>query len=317
MDGIFLFDKPQGLTSHKAISRLGLALGEKKVGHTGTLDPMATGLLICCFGRATRLSEYLIRADKTYEGEMTFGAVSDTYDADGVIKRLSAEIPADADAIKAVLATMTGEVEQEVPAYSAVKVEGKRLYDYARQGQTVKPPRRMVQIKSLELLDYAPPKARFTAKVSSGTYVRTICHEAGKKLGCGAYLSGLRRTRVGYYSVDNAITLEAAEADPKAALERLIPLQSALKHLPRVVLSEDGLKRFLHGGILEESDIKEYLPPRFGPHLPVQVVDRANFYGIMERKRGQAAPPANVDSGGADAKPGIYYKPSKVFHPVK
>ncbi|GAB4324954.1 MAG: hypothetical protein Kow0059_20840 [Candidatus Sumerlaeia bacterium] len=319
MDGLWLLDKPKGLTSHQAVNELARLLGEKRAGHTGTLDPMATGLLICCLGRATRLSEYLIRADKTYEGEMTLGATSNTFDADGEIAPTGAPLPESPEAIRAAFEKMLGEIEQQAPAFSALKVAGRRLYELAREGRPVNPPKRKVTIKSLALRRYEPPRAAFTTRVSSGAYVRSICHDVGRMLGCGAYLSALRRTRVGYYSVEDALTLEAAAADPAAARRRLIPLHSALKHLPRVVLTREGLTKFLHGNTLNEEDIKEFLLPRFGPHLPIQVVDRSRFYGIMERKKIFTKPSApGVSGNGAApgaAKPYQYYKPVKVFPP--
>jgi tRNA pseudouridine55 synthase len=282
---------------------------------------MATGLLVCCIGRATRLSEYLVRADKVYEGVMVFGAVSDTYDADGEISEPVGPPPTDDEPIHKAFEQLCGEIEQETPIFSAVKVKGRRLYDYARKGEDVEAPRRKVSVKSLDLTDYDSPRASFVAKVGSGTYIRSICHDAGKILGCGAYLEALRRKRVGYYKIEDASTLDELKSEPGLARERLIPLGQALKHLPRVILTEAGLKKFFNGNYLVEEDVEEFLAPRFGPHLPIQVVDPdSNFYGIMERKkRVLKAKDDETDDKDTPSteKAEMIFQPCKVFHPEK
>ena len=208
MDGILLVDKPASWTSHDVVAKVRSLLkkesGQKiKVGHTGTLDPFATGLLILVIGSYTKRAAEFSKMDKTYEAELTLGATSTTGDTEGEITPKSAKKPTE-EQVRAVLSQFEGQIEQTPHTYSAIKIGGQRAYKMARQGKEVKLEPRQVTVYSLEFIDYKYPKLWVTARVSSGTYIRSLAEDIGKKLGTGAYLSALRRTSVGEYSIIEA-----------------------------------------------------------------------------------------------------------------
>jgi len=228
MEGVLLVDKPQGLTSHDVVYRLRRKLGMKKIGHAGTLDPMATGLLIMLIGKATRISQYLISTDKVYEGEATLGVVTDSQDAEGEMME-TRPVPALSEAqVKDVMKTFLGDQYQIPPMHSAIKVDGVKLYHLARKGEEVEREPRFIRIVSFNLTSFALPKLTFTLHCTKGTYVRTVAHDLGQKLGCGAHLSALRRTGSGKFALSEALTLEAIEALSLPEIEkRLIPIYEA------------------------------------------------------------------------------------------
>ncbi len=210
-DGILPVYKDAGMTSHDVIYCLRKILGRQKIGHTGTLDPMASGLLLICLGRATKLTQFLTEWDKVYQGELTLGRTSDTLDGDGTIE-IGGFVPElTHDSITEVLNEFTGLINQKVPAYSAVKVAGKELYKYARKGIEIDSPEREVLIKSIEIIDYAKPHLTLKIACGKGTYIRTLADDIGKKIGCGAYLSKLERLKVDKHSVDKALSLAEVE----------------------------------------------------------------------------------------------------------
>jgi tRNA pseudouridine55 synthase len=214
-NGILLVNKPLGMTSHDVIDRLRHITRQRRIGHTGTLDPMAEGLLVVCLGNATVMSQFLTDESKQYEAEVYLGKRSKTYDREGIDDdTVTNEIPdLSKTALATLLASFTGTIEQTVPPFSAVKVQGKKLYELARQGEVIEElPTRTVQIFNLELLSYESPKLTVGIDCSKGTYIRSLAHDIGEKLGCGAYLSQLRRTKVGRCSLVDALTLEAIEA---------------------------------------------------------------------------------------------------------
>jgi tRNA pseudouridine55 synthase len=218
MDGILLIDKPEGWTSHDVVAKVRSILkaqtGQKvKVGHTGTLDPMATGLLILVIGSYTKRAAEFSKLDKVYEAELTLGAVSTTGDKEGEITQKSDQKP-DQPQIEQVLSRFTGEIQQTPHIFSAIKVDGKRAYELARKNQAVKLEPRAVTIHEITEVKYDYPKLEFTAKASSGTYIRSLAEDIGEALGTGAYLSALRRTKVGDYGVENALSLE--QVSPEA-----------------------------------------------------------------------------------------------------
>jgi tRNA pseudouridine55 synthase len=244
--GVLPVDKPAGPSSHDVVARARRALGTRRVGHTGTLDPFATGLLLLCVGTATRIAEQLVGLDKRYLATMRLGIETDTDDATGTpVAGPSAELP-DSDRVAAVLGAFAGTHEQRPPAYSARKVGGERLYRAARRGAVVDAAPRLVTIHAIRLLAYRPPDADFEVHCGSGTYIRAIARDAGRVLGCGAHLAALRRTRVGRFGVEAAIPLDALE-EPGAADAARIPAAEALAHLPAVVLDDAGLARIRHG----------------------------------------------------------------------
>lgn len=227
LDGVLLLDKPEGLSSNHALQRAKRTVDARKAGHTGTLDPFATGLLICCFGRATKISAAMLEADKVYEATLTFGEETDSGDLTG---HITARAPADfgsvdAAALEAALTAFRGEIEQIPPMISALKRDGKPLYEYARQGiELERPPRRIV-IHALDLLACEGRTARLRVHCSKGTYVRTLAQDIGRRLGCLAHLSALRRTAVGPFPIEQAVGLEALQAMESPATA-LIPLHA-------------------------------------------------------------------------------------------
>lgn len=230
MNGILLVDKPRGWTSHDVVARIRSILkneaGQKiRVGHSGTLDPMATGLLVLLIGKATKQQAELTKLNKIYEAEITLGATSDTDDAEGNIKVKSRGLmpKPDVGAIKKVLKEFTGEIEQVPPEYSAVHVGGKRAYQEARAGKTVELKRRKVTVHEIKLLAYHYPKLRVTTTVSSGTYIRSLARDVGQRFGTGGYLSQLRRTRIGPWLVKNSTRVE--HLDSKAIKKSTITIQ--------------------------------------------------------------------------------------------
>jgi tRNA pseudouridine55 synthase len=233
MTGILLVDKPRGVTSHDVVDAIRKAAGQRKVGHTGTLDPAATGLLILCLGKATRLSEHLTGMDKVYEGAMRLGLVTDSYDLDGETVEECPVPKLDCATIQEACSRYTGDIEQVPPMVSAVKIGGERLYKRARKGEVVDRPARKVQVHVFDVLDYTPPEARVRVHCTSGTYVRSLCHDVGQALGCGAVLASLRRTHVGNHCVDQAATM-ASFTTPESVRERLISMGTALD-LPEVI----------------------------------------------------------------------------------
>ena len=232
IDGILLLDKPAGLSSNHALQRARRALDARKAGHTGTLDPFATGLLVCCLGRATRLAASLFEADKTYLATLQLGTETDTGDLDGTPVSRAEAVPAfDAAAIEAVLAAFRGEIEQVPPMYSALKRDGKPLYAYAREGVVLEREPRRVRIDELCLLKISGTQVQLRVSCSKGTYVRTLAQDIGRALGCLAHLSALRRTRVGPFDVADAVTLDGLQA-----MERPLDAVIAIEDLPAGVL---------------------------------------------------------------------------------
>lgn len=237
MKGVVIVDKPAGITSHDAVDRVRKLLGERKAGHTGTLDPMATGVLPVCVGEATKIASFLTGDDKVYEATMRLGVRTDTLDMTGQVLTEQQPRATEAD-VKAVLAAFTGTITQVPPQYSAVKVRGKALYKWARKGIRVEPPPREVQIREILLQGIELPRVRFTVTCSKGTYVRTLCADMGDRLGCGAALEQLRRTRSGIFRLQDAVRLDGESDDGiRARLEQgLIPMNRALPGLRDIVI---------------------------------------------------------------------------------
>jgi tRNA pseudouridine55 synthase len=278
-DGVLVIDKAAGMTSHDVVDRLRRITKVRQIGHTGTLDPFATGVLVLCVGRATKVARFINSLDKEYEGEMIFGAVSSTYDIEGEKRHVAAGCSLDQERIEKELASFRGEILQTPPPYSAVKVNGKKLYQYAREGKEAKPQPRRVTVYEFSILSLAPPNPpvwrtamRFRTRVSSGTYVRSLCHDLGLALGCGAYVSALRRTRVGHFRLADAISLEELESHPAMVRERLITIRSALRHLPAVRVKPASLPKILTGRALSAEDVIDIRDNLF-EQRPVMVCD--------------------------------------------
>jgi len=243
-----LLDKPKGLSSNVALQRARHLFRAEKAGHTGTLDPEATGLLPLCFGEATKFSSYLLDAPKGYEATLCLGEVSDTGDAEGVITPGPGPIPNARGQIEEVLHSLLGSQEQIPPMHSALKHEGRPLYDYARAGIEIARPARTIQIFKLELLEWDARTLKIQVDCSKGTYIRVLAEEIGRRLGCGAWLSSLRRNRTGGFALDNALTLEAiAEIDPSVREAHLLPPVSLVEELPRIDLDLAEAQALRHG----------------------------------------------------------------------
>lgn len=241
MTGVAVVDKPAGWTSHDVVAKLRRALGEKRIGHGGTLDPMATGVLPVFVGRATRAAEFMESADKEYLAGCRFGIVTDTQDTTGTVLSEGGRLPSEAEAA-AALAGFLGPQEQLPPLYSAVKVQGKKLYEYARAGREVARKPRQIEITEIEPLGFgAEGEYRFRLTVSKGTYIRTVCHDLGARLGCGAAMSSLRRLRAGVFTAKEASPLEAFLDGEGARLLR--PLDSLFRAYPAMKLEAGQARR--------------------------------------------------------------------------
>ncbi len=234
MEGILLVDKPRDHTSHDVVARLRGKLKMKRIGHAGTLDPMATGLLVILVGKATKVSQYLVGLDKEYEGTIELGKVTDTQDADGEVME-TRPVPdlTDADVLTAVK-TFLGDQYQMPPMYSAIKIAGVPLYKSARKGEEIEREPRFIRVMTWEVLRFATPQIDFRLTCTKGTYVRTLAHDLGAKLGCGAHLSALRRTATDKFKVGQALTLEQIQSLTLPEIEqRLIPAREAVPSFVR------------------------------------------------------------------------------------
>jgi tRNA pseudouridine55 synthase len=237
LSGVLNLNKPAGMTSRDVVDLISRPLRKVKVGHAGTLDPLATGVLVVCVGRATRLIEYVQRMPKAYRTVVRLGARSDTLDADGRIEvEESPQVPTEAEILEALLAQV-GSIEQVPPQFSALKVEGKRAYDLARVGQAVDLAARAVRIDRIELLAYAWPRLELHVDCGSGTYIRSIARDVGEALGCGGLVEVLVRTRIGPFRLEDAIDPTGQSID--AILAHLRPAVEALGDLPRLVVSSE------------------------------------------------------------------------------
>jgi len=247
INGILLLDKPLGFSSNQALQKVKWLLKAAKAGHTGTLDPLATGLLPLCFGEATKFAHFLTDADKTYIATIKLGATTTTGDAEGEVLSTHAVNVSRLD-FEAACERFVGEISQTPPMYSALKFEGKALYEYARAGVEIERKARLVTIRSIQVNAFSGDEAVITVACSKGTYIRTLAEDIGKQLGCGAHLTGLRRTATADYRIEQAITLEQFEAmDEEQRLAALAPPDSAVHYLPAITLDSDAAFYLLQG----------------------------------------------------------------------
>jgi tRNA pseudouridine55 synthase len=250
VSGVLVVDKPIGMTSHDVVQVIRRGTGIRRAGHTGTLDPRASGVLVVLVGPAVRLSEYVSASDKRYQATIRLGSSTDTYDADGTFT--SSEVSVDditEDRFVEVLEKFIGEIVQVPPPYSAVKVKGKKAYEMARQGEDVNLEPRTIPVYSLEVLEWAPPEVVIDVYCSSGTYVRSLAHDLGKELGCGAHLVGLRRTKSGRFTLRDAVPLRRLQESFDAGdwYRHLIPAAEALADWPAIELDADEVELVRHG----------------------------------------------------------------------
>ena len=287
-DGVLVVDKPAGPTSHDVVAVARRALRTPKVGHTGTLDPMATGVLVLVVGRATRLARYMAGDVKTYDAEITFGRATDTYDALGATSLDSGRQPQPA-ALLAALSGFTGPLQQTPPAYSAKKVGGEAAYKLARRDAPVHLAPVPVVVHALTLGHYANGVATLTVRASAGFYVRSLAHDLGMLLGTGAHLSALRRTQAGAFALADAVPWEVLAAGGEAARAGLLPIDRLLPDLPGVVLSPDDVACARHGQTVQAPVALE------AQAGPVRLVDEgARLIGIAVVKAPATPPPAPV-----------------------
>lgn len=246
--GLLNLNKPAGPTSHDMVARVRRGTRVKKIGHAGTLDPLATGVLVLCVGAATRLSEYVMDSTKTYRARVQFGAQTNTYDAEGEIVAQS-DVPVEREAILAALDGFRGDIQQIPPMYSAIKRGGQKLYHLARAGETVELEPRPVTIHRLDLLAWEPPVATLEIQCSPGTYIRSLAHDLGQVVGAGAYLAALERTASGQFTTANAVTWDdfAAAIEAGTWEELLLPADMALADHPAVHLDAERLTRVRNG----------------------------------------------------------------------
>lgn len=255
ISGVLVVDKPVGLTSHDVVQIIRKGTNIRRAGHTGTLDPRASGVLVVLIGPAVRLSEYVSASDKRYQAIVRLGTTTDTYDADGqVLTSLPVEISE--EQFDASLQKYIGEIEQVPPPYSAVKVKGKKAYEMAREGEEVELQPRKIHVYNLELLEWAPPEAVIDVYCSSGTYVRSLAHDLGESLGCGAHLVGLRRTKSGRFTLRDAVPLrKLREAfDNNTWYQFLIPAAEALSDWHSVILTHEQVEAVRHGHRIEAEE---------------------------------------------------------------
>jgi tRNA pseudouridine55 synthase len=252
-DYVLLVDKPVGPTSHDVVAQARRALRTKRIGHTGTLDPFASGLLLLCVNRATRIAEYLTGLEKSYHAVARLDGTTDTDDHTGhMLERTESWRTLSASTVEAALADIAAQNEQVPPAFSAKKVRGDRAYDLARAGASVELAPVNVRISDLQLLRFDPPDVEFVMSCSSGTYVRAVARDVGRALGTGAYLTSLRRTRIGAWRVDDAIPL--AQLESSSAQSAVLDLAEALHFLPAVQVTPDDVEKLVHGQALALSD---------------------------------------------------------------
>jgi tRNA pseudouridine55 synthase len=248
-DGVVIIDKPSGWTSHDVVAKIRNLVGAKKVGHAGTLDPFATGVLPLTLGRATRLTNHFLASDKMYHGIMRFGFATTTYDVDGEPLGEDTRPQLDPLKLRDIFMRYQGTLEQTLPPYSAKKVRGRPLYSYAREGIEVPPTTKTVTIKSLKLLGVNQSEAEFELSCTSGTYARSLAYDIGVDYGSGAHLVRLRRTRSGEFSIENAVPLSDGERfyPRDFFLSRTIPMRKLLRDIPAIVISDGDKRKLLHG----------------------------------------------------------------------
>lgn len=246
-DGVLLLDKPAGITSTRAMARAKRLVGSLKGGHTGTLDPFATGLLPVAFGEATKFARFLSDAAKSYHATLQLGAETPTGDTESDPEPFG-DVRCSKAQIDEVLCSFLGPMDQLPPMHSAVRIAGKRLYDYARRGEEIERSPRRVHIEALQRLEFAGDRLVVAVACSKGTYVRTLARDIGRALGCGAYLAALRRTGVGGFRVEDAVSLESLEAEGiDAARKRLLPPEALVAALARLDATQEEARRFAHG----------------------------------------------------------------------
>ncbi|WP_255989275.1 tRNA pseudouridine(55) synthase TruB [Chitinolyticbacter albus] len=279
IDGVLLLDKPFGFSSTGALQKARWLFQAEKAGHTGVLDPYATGLLPLCFGEATKFSQRMLDADKGYRATIRLGEVSTTLDGEGEITQ-SGEVTCDETAVRAVLASFLGEYDQVPPMHSALKFQGKALYEYARQGVEIERKARRITFYALDVVSFDGITLVLDVLCSKGTYIRVLADDLGKALGCGAYLAGLIRTRTAGFVLQDAISLDAlAELEMPAREALLMPAEALVAELPALTLDAEQAERICHGMTVR---LDGQQPGEFILYAGSQNADNARFLGLGE-----------------------------------
>jgi tRNA pseudouridine55 synthase len=293
MNGVLVVDKPAGPTSHDVVARVRRAIGVRRIGHTGTLDPLATGVLPLVVGRATRLAQFLTGADKEYVAGVRFGASTATYDAEdrvgGTVAPVASPSVARAD-VERALSEFRGTYLQSPPPFSAKKIAGIRAYKLARSQKTVEVAPVEVTVHELACLAFADGLAQLRIVCSSGFYVRSLAHDLGQRLGCGAYLESLRRTRAGVFDAAQAVPLERIEREGTDAISRTIPMNALLVEFPPVTLTETGVRRASHGQVVTPADVRGAPPAGDGDARFRLIDERGTLLGVAECRAGALHP---------------------------
>jgi tRNA pseudouridine55 synthase len=301
MNGILNIFKPKGISSHQVVKEVRDILNIPKVGHTGTLDPSASGVLLLCLGQATKIAEFLVGMKKHYQGEMTLGITTDSQDAEGkIIKEKEVGTDIDEKRIRDIFQKYEGKISQIPPMFSAAHYKGKRLYHLARKGIEVKRSSKEVKIYQFNLINFdkrVNPIVKFEVVCSKGTYVRTLCNDIGNELGCGAHLSSLVRKKVGNFSIEDSMNLEEFREDKTLGKKYLVSIDSALEGLNKVTVKREASKTVLNGGVISSEQMEEL---KTGKDIFIKMFDvKGNLLSIGTSIK---------DDGG-----NIIFKPVKVF----
>ena len=257
LSGVVAVDKPQNITSAKVVAQVKRLLNARKAGHAGTLDPFAEGVLVCCINDATRLARFLLAGSKTYEATLKLGIDTDTQDSTGSVTAVSPEVDYSEDTIRSVAKQFEGSFEQKPPVYSALKHKGTPLYKLARQGRPVQKPARSVHIASIEILEIKLPLVRFKVCCSAGTYIRTLCADMGKQLGCGGHLFALKRLESSGFKIQQAVSLSELEKRVSAGQYSrfIVSMADALASMPTCVADQDLIEKIKHGKTIAKKDL--------------------------------------------------------------
>lgn len=305
MNGILNIFKPKGISSYQVVKEVRNILNISKVGHTGTLDPSASGILLICLGQATKIAEFLVGMRKYYQGEMILGVSTDSQDSEGkIVQKREIEADIDEKGIKDIFRKYEGTISQTPPMFSAAHYKGKRLYHLARKGIEVKRNPKKVKIYQLNLIKFnqkVNPIVKFEVICSKGTYIRTLCNDIGDELGCGAHLSNLVRKKVGNFSIEDSLNLEELKKEKALWKRYLISIDSALEELNKITVKSEATTTVLNGGIISSEQIVE---------IPEGLkIRKDKFVKIFDVKGNLLSIGTSIKKNGKN----IFFKPVKVF----
>jgi tRNA pseudouridine55 synthase len=304
MNGILNIFKPKGISSYQAVKEVRNILGIPKAGHTGTLDPSASGVLLVCIGQATKIAEFLVGMEKHYQGEMILGISTDSQDSEGkIVQRREIKTDIDEKRIIDIFQKFTGVISQIPPMFSAVHYKGERLYRLARKGIEVKRSSKEIKIYKLNLMNFNQKTAiiKFEVICSKGTYIRTLCNDIGDELGCGAHLLNLVRIKVGNFSIEDSLNLEELKKEKSLGERYLISIDSALDEFDKITVKSEATKTVLNGGMISSEQIIEI------PNRPK--IRKNNFFKIFDLEGNFLSISASIKKNGKN----ILFKPVKVF----